>query len=281
MRAAIVSADSFTSILEALHELAVAPSPLTDPLAIALFNQHLLARAQILADADRAGRESVSALTPHASRLMAIVLDESFAPLPFDEAIEFWRRKVNLSPDQFAALQEAARVKAFTVAGRASAQVRDSIAEMIDRAQIDGMTLREFQSLADDVAQAAGLAERTPWYWQTVYRTNLQTSYQVGRWKQMRDPLVREERPYLRYISARLPTSRASHVEKHGLVLPQDDPFWNEWYPPNGFNCYCTVVTVSESLLARRGWQVGFTQPVAFPDADEGFQTNAGAADEI
>ena len=34
----------------------------------------------------------------------------------------------------------------------------------------------------------------------------------------MTNPKVLVERPFLRYVSARLPTSRASHVEKHGLV---------------------------------------------------------------
>ena len=102
------------------------------------------------------------------------------------------------------------------------------------------------------------------------------TSYQVGRWQQMTDPDVVAERPYLRYVSALLPTSRPSHREKHGLVYPVEDPFWDEWYPPNGFNCRCTVMSVSESLLGRRGWQASSDHSFIYPSPDKGFGQNAG-----
>lgn len=180
-----------------------------------------------------------------------------------------------MSPSRFETLASGARAKAFTIADGAKRQVRDSIKDLIDQALSEGLTLEEFKKDAAAVLDAAGVSERTPWYWETVYRTNLSTAYQAGRWQQMTDPDVAAERPYLRYVSALLPTSRPSHREKHGVVLPIDDSFWSKWYPPNGFNCYCTVTSVSESLLKRRGWQVhsgGFI----YDEPDEGFAGNVG-----
>ena len=37
----------------------------------------------------------------------------------------------------------------------------------------------------------------------------------------------------------------------HGVTLPPDDPFWNEYYPPLGWNCRCTVVQVRRGKYAE------------------------------
>jgi hypothetical protein len=33
----------------------------------------------------------------------------------------------------------------------------------------------------------------------------------------------------------------------NGITLPIDDPFWDSYYPPNGWNCRCTVVQVRKA----------------------------------
>ena len=33
----------------------------------------------------------------------------------------------------------------------------------------------------------------------------------------------------------------------HGVTLPIDDPFWEQFYPPNGWNCRCSVSQVRKS----------------------------------
>ena len=40
---------------------------------------------------------------------------------------------------------------------------------------------------------------------------------------------------------------RPAHADLHGVTLPMSDPFWEEFYPPNGWNCRCTVVQVRKS----------------------------------
>ena len=217
------------------------------PLAISIFNIHLLGRAQIYADVveDRGSRiedrkTPSSILHPPSSKLAAIVLTPEFEPLPFDEAIDYFRSKTNLTPQQFQRLSEAARAKAFSIAAGASDQIRSSINDLIDQALSDGMTLREFQAQAESVLDSAGLSPRTPWYWETVYRTNLGNSYEIGRWKQITDPDVTEAFPYLRYVhadpSGPSPPNRATHQAQHGKTYPIGDRYWDDWYPKNGFN---------------------------------------------
>ncbi len=43
--------------------------------------------------------------------------------------------------------------------------------------------------------------------------------------------------------------TRPEHAALNGLIRRWDDPFWKEWYPPNGFKCRCTVRSLSRAYL--------------------------------
>ena len=47
-------------------------------------------------------------------------------------------------------------------------------------------------------------------------------------------------------------------------MRPVDDDFWNTYYPPNGYNCRCTVVQTSE-----RTTRLGMDKPLPIPELFE------------
>jgi len=47
----------------------------------------------------------------------------------------------------------------------------------------------------------------------------------------------------------------------HGKIFPADHPFWDIWFPPNGFRCRCGVDSVSAAELKTNGWQVEEKDP--------------------
>ena len=55
------------------------------------------------------------------------------------------------------------------------------------------------------------------------------------------------DRYYLQYRTANDGKVRPEHAALHNVTLPMSDPFWEEFYPPNGWNCRCTVVQVRKS----------------------------------
>lgn len=67
---------------------------------------------------------------------------------------------------------------------------------------------------------------------------------QGSRWMDFEEN--RETHPYLEYVTANDEHVREEHRRLHGLIYPLDDPFWDSYYPPNGWRCRCTVRKCSE-----------------------------------
>ena len=63
----------------------------------------------------------------------------------------------------------------------------------------------------------------------------------AARWEAFEDD---GDEYYLQYRTAGDDKVRPEHAALHGVTLPMSDPFWDEYYPPNGWNCRCTVVQV-------------------------------------
>lgn len=55
------------------------------------------------------------------------------------------------------------------------------------------------------------------------------------------------DRYYLQYRTQKDDKVRPEHAALDGVTLPPSDPFWADFYPPNGWNCRCTVVQVRKS----------------------------------
>ncbi len=55
------------------------------------------------------------------------------------------------------------------------------------------------------------------------------------------------DRYNLQYRTAGDDRVRPEHAALDGVTLPMDDPFWEEYYVPNGWNCRCSVVQVRKS----------------------------------
>ena len=63
----------------------------------------------------------------------------------------------------------------------------------------------------------------------------------AARWEDFEED---GDRYSLQYRTAHDGRVRPEHAEMDGITLPVDDPFWDTNYPPNGWNCRCTVVQV-------------------------------------
>ena len=56
-----------------------------------------------------------------------------------------------------------------------------------------------------------------------------------------------EVNPYMKYITVGDKLVRPAHRAMNGITLLSTDPFWNKYYPPNGWRCRCTVQTLRDT----------------------------------
>ena len=184
--------------------------------------------------------------------------------LPFDEAVEFFRRKLDLPTRRWIDLVGEAHDRAFVVAGAVQVELLADLRRAVDRAIANGTTLQDFRKDFDAAVAKAGWAYKGSRGWRTkvIYRTNLRTSHAAGRYAQMTSAAVVSRRPLWRYRHGGAVEPRPKHVAGppsgwNGLVLRHDEPFWTTHYPPNGWGCSCFVQTLSEADLDRLGIEVG------------------------
>lgn len=184
--------------------------------------------------------------------------------LPPEEAIKYFKAKGYKFSWAWYELWQEAHTKAFTVAKAMRMDILKDIRDALDRALSEGTTLQEFKNDLIPMLQREGWWGRTlagdqlgsPHRLKTIFNTNIQTAYQVGHYKAMTDPDVLAARPYWRYVAVNDSRTRPEHAAWHNTVLPADDPWWDTHYPPNGWNCRCTVVSASARELKRDGLKV-------------------------
>lgn len=178
--------------------------------------------------------------------------------LPMQEALDYWKSKVPLSSREFYDLAEAARINAFTVSGVAKMDMIVQIQESLEKVLSEGLSFGQWKKSIEDTIRKLG------WTGQgrrldIIFRTNIQTAYSVGRWKQMQ--AVKALRPYWQYSAVNDSRTRPVHRALDKKVFPADHPFWKTFYPPNGHRCRCSVKSLSARQVKERGLTVETDDP--------------------
>lgn len=195
----------------------------------------------------------------------------AMADIPFQEAVDYLKGKVNLPTRRWDDLRHGAHIRAFSVAGVTRDDMLADFRSAIEKARIQGTGFNEFQKDFDAIVERTGWQffshgkteeERRAWRARIIYTTNMRTSYMAGRYAQLMEPDVLKYRPYWQYIHSGALHPRKLHLSWNGLVLRADDAAWAIMYPPNGWGCGCDVEALSERELKA----LGKTGPDPAPD---------------
>lgn len=176
--------------------------------------------------------------------------------LPMEAAIDYWAELVVMTPAARRKLADAARAEAFSVAGLARKAQLQTVYDAIARALEEGTTFEAFKSDLGLIMKKRGFEGYRA---DNIFRTNLQVAYNVGRYREMEQAIA--ERPYWQYSAVNDSRTRPTHAALHGKIFRWDHPFWNVWYPPNGFRCRCTVTSLSQAEIDRDGLTVETIDP--------------------
>ncbi len=81
-------------------------------------------------------------------------------------------------------------------------------------------------------------------YLRSEYNFVISAGRSAAKWESLQDD---SGRYMLQYRTAGDDKVRDEHAALEGVTLSSESGFWSEFYPPNGWNCRCTVVQVRKS----------------------------------
>ncbi|MBO6217014.1 MAG: minor capsid protein [Prevotella sp.] len=101
---------------------------------------------------------------------------------------------------------------------------------------------KPFEQFLNDVQKIDQTYNRN--YLRAEYNFVHASATMAAKWEEFQQD---GDRYNLQYRTAHDDKVRPEHAALDRVTLPITDPFWEEYYPPNGWNCRCTVVQVRKS----------------------------------
>ncbi len=161
-------------------------------------------------------------------------------PVSFDEAVAFSKGRISLTRDDYYQISDSLRARAWTVGRLAQVDAVERVRSHY-LAQLTGKvsSVEGFvESLdLDEALGASGWASGQAGYFETVYRTNIQSDYNAGRAQQFKN----NPPELLEFIGIEDARQTDICAQRTGTVLPPDDPWWERNWPPLHYNCRSTV----------------------------------------
>ena len=175
-----------------------------------------------------------------------------------NRANEILSQKGIVTREQFDLLAADARERAFTMARQSSLETIGRVRDLLFESIAQGTSLAVFENKLDEALITSPLG---PGHLENVYRTNIQSAFHAAHEEMANDPIVAEVFPYQEYIAIHDGRVRDEHLalETLGLngtnIYRLDDPFWQVFRPPWGYQCRCGVNLLTLEAAARRGVQ--------------------------
>lgn len=150
------------------------------------------------------------------------VLDSSFERTPMSENM---RRRLQRSDFIFSGM------KTFH-------ELHEAFPSMLD----ENGERKSFERFLNDVRSIDSTYNET--YLRAEYNFVSASAEMAAKWEEFAED---GDRYNLQYRTQKDDKVRPEHAALDGVTLPPSDSFWEEFYPPNGWNCRCTVVQVRKS----------------------------------
>lgn len=107
-------------------------------------------------------------------------------------------------------------------------------------------------------------------YLRTEYNQAIASSQMAAKWSEF------DSNSQIRYDTVGDERVRQEHAELDGITRPQNDPFWDDHYPPLDWNCRCSATELDHEAEATPHHELA-----GLPEASEGFRENVGKTGKI
>lgn len=186
----------------------------------------------------------------------------------YENALRFLRERTGMTQEQQDSLQTRYDTAATQVVVGATRQAQDKIANAVAESIKAGDSVKRGATKIAEAFEAAGLGTQKKHTLEQVFRTQTQLAYSAGRMNSLADPAVQEILWGFEYVTVGDARVRPTHKEMDGHKAPKDDPIWQRWTPPNGYNCRCAILEIFDKGVPSA--KTPDVQP------DKGFAFNPG-----
>ncbi|WDE07284.1 hypothetical protein SG34_010540 [Thalassomonas viridans] len=176
-----------------------------------------------------------------------------YGSLPFAEAIEFFKEKLNVPSERWADIWRDGHNNAFMIAGAMKDDLLNDFRQAVDSAISEGKSLTWFKKEFKNIVAGHGWEHtgKASWRASVIYDTNIRQSYNAGRYEQL------QHFEYWQYQHGDSKWPRELHLSWHNLILKKDHPWWQTHFPQNGWGCKCKVRGRSQRYMDRKGLSPG------------------------
>jgi SPP1 gp7 family putative phage head morphogenesis protein len=135
--------------------------------------------------------------------------------------------------------------KSFSIAGVENQEFLNAIQSKLEEALRTGQSYKDWAAGVREVIDSMGYSGEQPFRLNTIYRTNLFSSYTMGQMEQVNE--VKDRFPYWRYVAILDARTRPEHRALNGQIFPQGEgPI-----PPIDYNCRCSMQFIHVDELAQ------------------------------
>lgn len=172
---------------------------------------------------------------------------------PHEEAARIVAQKTPVQKRVFKELLPELRARAFTVAGIESldqiGRVQEAITDYTRGQTTGGEGVTWDDAKKRIVSELPFLDDAAASKRATVLlRTH---GFQASQAAEYNSALADDNITHFKYIATKDAHVRDEHLALNGLVLPKDDPFWQDHFPPWDWGCRCQVVEMSQRAVER------------------------------
>lgn len=195
----------------------------------------------------------------------------------YSGAVAMLRKRLDLDPAQLEAIQRKYEAEAARILKRATDWAERKIEQAFLDVTEQGWHVRNGVKVLAEAFDAAGMAPSNSYTLENIFRTQTQIAYAAGRWNADQAPEVQEILWGYKYVTVGDDRVRPEHAGLEGVTLPKEDQFWAIGYPPNGYSCRCTAISIfdrREVVAPRDEVEIDGRRIVPGPDA--GFRVNWG-----
>ena len=180
--------------------------------------------------------------------------------VPFEDAIADILKRHPAVAEGWEATRDYYLSGGFAIARSSSVEVTKHAQDAIRAAMRGGLSSQEAIDHILLAVQSQGTDDPIALEWtytgsyaETVYRTNIASSYTQGRIDQAQDPVFKRQVAAWEFRTYPGANVRPNHAAMRGTIAATDDPIWNTMRPPLGYNCRCSLEFVGHKQALRAG----------------------------